>query len=105
MTPSRRNSGGLGAWARRAALLVISAGLAIGAAKMVSAQETRLSQGNGMANGQWYTNESGCQYSRTGRPGETVWFLTAIPRGAVCPEFIIEKSIDGSYRKPNLVKG
>ena len=25
--------------------------------------------------GQWWTHPNGCEYSRTGRPGETVWYL------------------------------
>lgn len=53
----------------------------------------------------WWTHPAGCEYSRTGRPGEVVWFLTAIPRGASCPEFIVQKKIDNSYRQPHMING
>ena len=57
--------------------------------------------------GQWWTNTSGCTYSRAGRPGEIVWFLTnKPPRGSSCLEFIHQKTIDGGYgRAPFVIKG
>ena len=57
--------------------------------------------------GQWWTNATGCTYSRAGRPGEIVWFLTSKPpRGSACMEFMHQKKIDGGYtRKPFLIKG
>ena len=55
--------------------------------------------------GQWWMHPAGCRYSRAGRPGEVVWFLTTLPRGASCPEFIVEQPIDDSYRAPHLIDG
>jgi hypothetical protein len=54
---------------------------------------------------QWWTHPAGCKYSRAGRPGEVVWFLTSVPRGASCPEFIVQKKIDDSYRQPFMIDG
>ena len=55
--------------------------------------------------GQWWTDPAGCQYSRAGRPGELVWFLTAVPKGARCPEFIQQKVSDHAYRPPYMIDG
>ncbi len=55
--------------------------------------------------GQWWTHPAGCQYSRAGRPGEIVWFLTSIPKGARCPEFIQQKATDHIYRTPYMIDG
>ena len=52
-----------------------------------------------------WTHPEGCKYSRTGRPGEIVWFLMRIPKGATCPEFIVQKKIDNAYRAPRIFKG
>ena len=71
-----------------------------------SAGGTRAPQGTPPVDGaQWWTNSAGCNYSRSGRPGEVVWFLTAIPKGASCPEFIVQKKIDNAYRAPFIVNG
>ena len=55
--------------------------------------------------GQWWTHPAGCQYSRAGRPGEVVWFLTSVPKGASCPEFIQQKATDHVYRAPRMIDG
>ncbi|PIE13665.1 MAG: hypothetical protein CSA70_05240 [Rhodobacterales bacterium] len=68
-------------------------------------QATRAPQASNLSTSRWYTNASGCEYSRAGRPGEVVWFLTSIPRGASCPEFIVEKKIDNAYRAPHMIDG
>lgn len=56
-------------------------------------------------NAQWWTSASGCEYSRSGRPGELVWFLTRVPKGAACPEFIMQQKLDDTYRPPYMIKG
>lgn len=38
--------------------------------------------------GQWWTHPKGCEYSRTGRPGETVWYLIINTARAGCPTYI-----------------
>ncbi|MEQ8901456.1 MAG: hypothetical protein RID11_03105 [Roseovarius sp.] len=41
--------------------------------------------------GQWWTHPSGCEYSRTGRPGEVVWFLIINTSRPECPTYIATK--------------
>lgn len=55
--------------------------------------------------GQHWTHPAGCLYSRAGRPGELIWFLASIPKGARCPEFIQQKVTDHVYRKPFMIDG
>lgn len=55
--------------------------------------------------GQWWIHPAGCRYSRAGRPGEVVWFLTSLPKGARCPEFIQQKATDHIYRTPFMIDG
>lgn len=38
--------------------------------------------------GQWWTHPSGCEYSRTGRPGEIVWYLIINTARPGCPAYI-----------------
>lgn len=38
--------------------------------------------------GQWWTNPLGCEYSRTGRPGEVVWYLIINTARPECPTYI-----------------
>jgi len=38
--------------------------------------------------GQWWTHPMGCEYSRTGRPGETVWYLIINTARPGCPTYI-----------------
>ena len=38
--------------------------------------------------GQWWTNPTGCTYSRAGRPGETMWFLIVNTAKPGCPTYI-----------------
>ncbi|MDQ2093513.1 hypothetical protein [Rhodalgimonas zhirmunskyi] len=54
---------------------------------------------------QWWTGPAGCTYSRAGRGGEVVWFLTNRPGKGGCPEFIVTKPIDNAYRAPRWQKG
>lgn len=48
--------------------------------------------------GQWWTHPKGCQYSRAGRPGETVWFLIVNTARPGCPTYIATKTWGGVYR-------
>ncbi len=48
--------------------------------------------------GQWWTNPAGCQYSRAGRPGETMWFLIVNTSQPGCPTYIKGYSMDGVYK-------
>lgn len=41
---------------------------------------------------QWWTHPLGCEYSRAGRPGETVWFLIINTRRPGCPGYIVQSS-------------
>ena len=48
--------------------------------------------------GQWWTNSKGCQYSRAGVPGETMWFLIINTAQKGCPTYIKGKSHTGMYK-------
>lgn len=47
--------------------------------------------------GQYWTLPSGCTYSRTGRPGEIVWYILQHTRKAGCPTYIVQKSFGDVY--------
>ena len=47
--------------------------------------------------GQWWTHPAGCEYSRAGRPGETVWFLIVNSRKSGCPTFIATQTSGSVY--------
>ncbi|UOA26523.1 hypothetical protein [Pseudosulfitobacter sp. DSM 107133] len=49
--------------------------------------------------GQWWTNPLGCEYSRAGRPGETMWFLIINTAKPGCPTYIAGKTWGGIYRE------
>jgi hypothetical protein len=49
--------------------------------------------------GQWWTNALGCEYSRAGRPGETMWFLIVNTAKKGCPTYITGKSWGGVYKE------
>ncbi|MEM8776048.1 MAG: hypothetical protein AAGF53_13500 [Pseudomonadota bacterium] len=42
--------------------------------------------------GQWWTNAQGCEYSRAGRPGETVWYIIVNTAKSSCPRYIVSHS-------------
>ncbi|WP_299603956.1 hypothetical protein [uncultured Tateyamaria sp.] len=48
--------------------------------------------------GQWWTHPLGCEYSRAGRPGETMWFLIVNTRKKGCPAYIAGTTWGGIYR-------
>ena len=48
--------------------------------------------------GQWWTHPLGCEYSRAGRPGETMWFLIVNTRKKGCPSYIAGNTWGGIYR-------
>lgn len=48
--------------------------------------------------GQWWTHPSGCQYSRAGRPGETMWFLVINTAKKGCPSYIAGKTWGDVYK-------
>lgn len=48
--------------------------------------------------GQWWTNPLGCEYSRAGRPGETMWFLIINTAKPGCPTYIAGTTWGGIYR-------
>jgi hypothetical protein len=47
--------------------------------------------------GQWWTHPIGCEYSRAGRPGETVWFLIINTARPGCPAYIVQHGFDDVY--------
>ena len=42
--------------------------------------------------GQWWTSPQKCQYSRAGRPGETVWYLIVNTAHTKCPSRLIQRA-------------
>ncbi|MEP1586969.1 MAG: hypothetical protein ABJR46_14725 [Tateyamaria sp.] len=48
--------------------------------------------------GQWWTHPLGCEYSRAGRPGETMWFLIVNTAKKGCPSYIAGTTWGGIYR-------
>jgi hypothetical protein len=47
--------------------------------------------------GQWWTHPLGCEYSRAGLPGETVWYIIVNTARDGCPQQIVTKSHSGVY--------
>lgn len=47
--------------------------------------------------GRHWTHPAGCQYSRTGRPGEVVWYLLVNTIRKGCPTYIVQKGFDDIY--------
>ncbi len=41
---------------------------------------------------QWWTSPDNCQYSRAGRPGETVWYLIVNTAHSKCPKRLIQRA-------------
>ncbi len=48
-------------------------------------------------NSQWWTHPIGCEYSRAGRPGETVWFLIVNTARPGCPSHIVQHGFSDVY--------
>ena len=42
--------------------------------------------------GQWWTSPNNCEYSRAGRPGETVWYLIVNTAHSGCAARLIERA-------------
>ncbi len=47
--------------------------------------------------GQWWTHPMGCEYSRAGRPGETIWFLIINTARPGCPSHIVQHGFKDVY--------
>ncbi|NCQ24858.1 MAG: hypothetical protein COW54_01425 [Rhodobacteraceae bacterium CG17_big_fil_post_rev_8_21_14_2_50_63_15] len=47
--------------------------------------------------GQWWTHPLGCEYSRTGRPGETVWYLIINTARPGCATYIVVHGFKDVY--------
>ncbi|MEL7098787.1 MAG: hypothetical protein AAGM84_08170 [Pseudomonadota bacterium] len=48
--------------------------------------------------GQWWTNSLGCEYSRAGLPGQTMWFLIINTAKTGCPTYIKAYSGPSNYK-------
>ncbi len=47
---------------------------------------------------QWWVHPSGCEYSRAGRPGETVWYVIINSVGKKkCRPLIVQQAMDDAY--------
>lgn len=47
--------------------------------------------------GQYWQHPKGCEYSRAGRPGETVWYLIISTRVKGCPTYIVQRGFRDAY--------
>ncbi|WP_109468514.1 hypothetical protein [Albibacillus kandeliae] len=47
--------------------------------------------------GQWWTAPNRCEYSRAGRPGETVWYLIINTAHRKCDAYLVEKGFSDAY--------
>lgn len=43
--------------------------------------------------GQWWTSPDNCQYSRAGRPGETVWYLIVNSAHMGCERRLVQRAM------------
>lgn len=46
---------------------------------------------------QWWVAPNNCEYSRSGRPGETVWFLIINSAQKDCARYIVERGFKDAY--------
>ena len=46
---------------------------------------------------QWWVAQNNCEYSRSGRPGETVWFLIINSAHSKCVRYIVERGFRDAY--------
>lgn len=47
--------------------------------------------------GQWWTAPNKCEYSRSGRPGETVWFLIINSAHNKCDAYLVQNGFSDAY--------
>lgn len=47
--------------------------------------------------GQWWVAPNRCEYSRSGRPGETVWFLIVNTARKGCATYLVEHGFKDAY--------
>ena len=45
----------------------------------------------------WWTAPNNCEYSRAGRPGETVWFLIVNTAHRKCEVYLVERGFSDAY--------
>ena len=46
---------------------------------------------------QWWTAPNGCEYSRAGRPGETVWYLIVNSAHRGCMPYLVQRGFRDAY--------
>lgn len=46
---------------------------------------------------QWWTAPNNCEYSRAGRPGETVWYLIINTAHRGCDAYLVEHGFADAY--------
>ncbi|MFK7752052.1 MAG: hypothetical protein AB8B51_05840 [Sedimentitalea sp.] len=47
--------------------------------------------------GQWWTSPNNCEYSRSGRPGEVVWYLIINKAHRNCQPYIVQRGFKDAY--------
>jgi hypothetical protein len=87
------------AWALACAMALPAAAQAAGTggakAKLVEYNSPMMPPAN--YKGQWWTSPDNCQYSRAGRPGETVWYLIVNTAHMQCERRLIQRAMS-DYR-------
>lgn len=81
-----------------AVCLVLPSALVVAVTTVKAPASTAVVKPSSTYQGQWWTHPLGCEYSRAGRPGETMWFLIVNTRKKGCPTYIAGTTWGETYR-------
>ncbi|WP_300013390.1 hypothetical protein [uncultured Roseobacter sp.] len=74
------------------ALPVSAEGISAGSTKATMVNYTSPMMPPANYRGQWWTSPDNCQYSRAGRPGETVWYLIVNTAHEGCAQRLVQRA-------------
>lgn len=74
------------------ALSATAEGFATGTSKAILVTYTSSMLPPANYRGQWWTSPDNCEYSRAGRPGETVWYLIVNTAHENCERRLIQRA-------------
>ncbi len=86
-----------------ASALIVLAGVAQADVGNKVGRATKIKSGTSSAmptegySSQWWSHPIGCEYSRAGRPGETVWYLIINTARPGCPTYIVQHGFSDVY--------
>ncbi|GGX54863.1 hypothetical protein GCM10007385_24020 [Tateyamaria omphalii] len=78
--------------------IVVPAAIVLVGTAVITSASTAVVKPSPAYQGQWLTHPLGCEYSRAGRPGETMWFLIVNTRKKGCPTYITGNTWGDIYR-------